>query len=139
MLLHGPAGCGKTFAVLWAALQSRSRPWWHRMDRLADKWRRIACGEEHNAYGVQVSAEWFLSSCSSARLAVIDDIGAYRTTPTACEALYSVLEARVGKRLIVTSNLPPAKLSQFYDDRIVSRLTAGMVVHVEGSDLRLRR
>jgi len=72
-------------------------------------------------------------------LVVIDEVGLRDPTPTAMDTLWEILERRVGRPLILTSNVPPTSggLGAIYDARIVSRIVeAGTVYEVRGASLR---
>ena len=77
--------------------------------------------------------------CQNARLLVIDDVGAEKASEWTQERLYSVIDHRYANclPLIVTSNLPPAKLAEQTGDRAASRLAEMCkVVAMTGTDRR---
>lgn len=79
--------------------------------------------------------------CQSARLLVIDDLGAEKASEWTQERLYSVVDHRYANcmPLIVTGNLPPAKLAEQTGDRVASRLAEmcrDHVVPMTGTDRR---
>lgn len=67
---------------------------------------------------------------------VIDDIGVREASQAQSEAMLLLLNERRAKPMILTGNLKPSELNKAYDDRIVSRLTAGIVIEVTGGDQR---
>lgn len=69
-------------------------------------------------------------------LVCLDDLGTRELSPTQSEILLDLLDARVGKPLIVTGNHDRAGLLKFMDPRIVSRLCQGTVIGLVGKDRR---
>lgn len=77
--------------------------------------------------------------CQTAALLVLDDIGAEKASEWTQERLYSIIDHRYANclPLIVTSNLPPAKLADQTGDRAASRLAEMcVVVAMTGTDRR---
>lgn len=77
--------------------------------------------------------------CQRAALLVIDDIGAEKPSEWTQERVYSVIDHRYANcmPLIVTSNLPPAKLADQIGERAASRLAEMCeVVAMTGTDRR---
>jgi hypothetical protein len=72
-----------------------------------------------------------------ANLVVIDEIGA-RQDPRGLEDenLLEILTIRAGKPLFLAGNPNIEQLSSVHDDRVVSRISAGTIVHVPGEDRR---
>ena len=75
----------------------------------------------------------------------IDDLG---TEPmlknVTVEGLYNVLSERMreGKKTVISTNLTPQQIQDYYGDRIFSRLLSqnnSLVLNVENSDLRLKK
>jgi hypothetical protein len=80
------------------------------------------------------------SKFNNANLAIVDEVGT-RSNPSDFETdcLRDILEHRIGRPLIVISNLSLDELAKLYDDRIPSRLAGGTIHKLVGSDRRLRR
>ena len=77
--------------------------------------------------------------CQQASLLVLDDIGAEKASEWTQERLYSIVDHRYANcmPLLVTSNLPPAKLAEQTGDRAASRLAEMCeVVAMTGTDRR---
>jgi DNA replication protein DnaC len=77
--------------------------------------------------------------CQNAKLLVIDDLGAERPSEWTQERLYSVVDHRYANclPLLVTGNVPPAKLAEQTGDRVASRLAEMCrVVPMTGADRR---
>lgn len=80
-----------------------------------------------------------IEDCQRAGLLVLDDIGAEKPSEWTCEKLYEVIDERYvqARPLIVTSNVPPSKLSEQVGERVMSRLAEMCeVVPVTGQDRR---
>jgi len=56
---------------------------------------------------------------------ILDDIGAENTTPSILSALNRVVDGRLGKWTMLTSNLLPKHIGEHLDARIASRLYRG--------------
>lgn len=78
--------------------------------------------------------------CQRADLLVLDDVGAEKASEWTQERLYSIIDHRYAEcyPLIVTSNLPPKRLSPQTGDRVASRLAemCGKPVDMAGDDRR---
>jgi hypothetical protein len=72
-----------------------------------------------------------------ASLTVLDEVGQREPTDAQYDTLKRALDLREGLPAVVISNLPMPKLKRVYDDRIVSRLSAGTVIGLTG-DRRLK-
>jgi DNA replication protein DnaC len=150
LYLAGPVGTGKTHTA-WTALaiwclatgtmprgETREDDWlgdgrirptviFTRMTDLLDDLRP---GDD---------ARQRVRDCQLAGLLVLDDLGAEKASEWTQERLYSVVDHRYANcmPLIVTGNLPPAKLAEQTGDRTASRLAEMcQVVPVTGADRR---
>lgn len=143
LVLHGPAGEGKTGLAVVAAREVAEaglsvrffvgREW-------LDAVRRASLGQEDD--GVEAAAR-------SCRLLVLDDLGSERGTPFALERLLSLVDHRYRHELptIVTSNFAPSGLvgelgrtDATIGERIVSRLVEGAVkIAFDYGNLRLAK
>lgn len=77
--------------------------------------------------------------CQNASLLVIDDIGAEKASEWTAERLYTIVDHRYANclPLMVTSNLPPSKLTEQTGERTASRLAEMcQVVAMTGTDRR---
>ena len=77
--------------------------------------------------------------CQKASLLVIDDIGAEKASEWTAERLYTIVDHRYANclPLMVTSNLPPSKLTEQTGERTASRLAEMcQVVAMTGTDRR---
>lgn len=85
----------------------------------------------------------YMDSLLECDLLIIDDLG---TEPilknVTLEYLFSILDSRVNKHTIITSNLTLIELLDRYKERIFSRITnkaTTSMMNVQGIDLRLKR
>ena len=74
---------------------------------------------------------------ANAGLLVLDDIGIRTPTDVDLEILIRAVNARAGKPLIVTSNLDANELSKAFGARLTSRLLAGTMLTLAGTDRRI--
>ena len=77
--------------------------------------------------------------CQNAELLVIDDVGAEKASEWTAERLYTIVDHRYANclPLMVTSNLPPSKLTEQTGERTASRLAEMCaVVAMTGTDRR---
>lgn len=148
LYLAGPVGTGKTHAA-WMALSA-----WCLVTGVVPRDSGVS-----ETYGTRFSATVVFSrmtdllddfrpgeasvsrvrDCQGADLLVIDDLGAEKPSEWTQERLYSVVDHRYANRLplIVTGNLPPAKLAEQTGDRVASRLAQMCrVVPMTGPDRR---
>lgn len=80
--------------------------------------------------------------CQRAALLVLDDLGAEKPSEWTCEKLYEIVDERYAQArpLIITSNVPPAKLNKHVGERVASRLAEMCTVApVVGDDRRRAR
>lgn len=148
VFMFGPVGCGKTCAAAciyqsWRA--SETRPGtvrWRRCDTLLDEIlkARFSDGVTVETPGgdlVKMTESGLFNMFGAADLAVLDDVGTSKVVDERYSALLRLLDSRVGKPTLITSNKNPQELQSVYDYRIISRMIAGTVIHVSGEDRRL--
>lgn len=141
LVVHGPAGCGKTCAALCVLDHAGGE--YHTAAGLCETIIRAQQGRlewSHEGRGGMLWPEQFWRKLAAASLVVLDELGSReRVSDHHYECVKRVLDDRAGKPLIVLSNLGLEKIASLYDDRIASRLAAGTVVRMEGDDRRLQR
>jgi DNA replication protein DnaC len=127
--LYGPAGTGKTYAaqVIFMHWTSSLCGFWPAHQVVNDLVAARVTGGEGKLKRTVIDYS----------LIVIDDIGTRNPTTAQLDAIYSLLDWRTGQPLIVTGNLNPVQLSQILDDRITSRLCAGVTIECAGKDRRM--
>jgi hypothetical protein len=140
LLLHGPAGTGKTCAALalldhgggeyftaWGLAEAAIQSQQGRMRR---------CDGAGDGYTVYPDEFW--RQVGEEPLVVLDELGCReRVSDHHYECVRRLLDERIGLPLVAISNLPLSRLAQVYDDRVASRLGAGTVVGLGGEDRRL--
>lgn len=72
-----------------------------------------------------------------AAFVVLDDIGTATQSDVKILTTLEIINARIGRPTIITTNLDMHQIGQIYDDRIVSRLRAGVCIEMNGRDRRL--
>lgn len=149
LLLHGPAGTGKTCVALcildYARAYPRTFPGWSPAYMVCSDWTAAVTQARIGAYepmGCRCPIrehelwEWY----EKKSVVCIDEIGTRQTvSDTAYEVLKLSLDRREGLPLIVVSNLDLDGLAKTYDDRIASRLSAGVRMKFTGEDMRNRK
>ena len=134
LYIHGPTGTGKShlMALIHASVDRGAV--WRRADDLLEDLSQIRRTSLDRELRNQVRG---------CRLLCLDDLGVRVPNEYMGSQLFDLLEARRGKPLVVTSNHPLGRmagqatpLSELYDDRIISRLAAGTVIAMLGSDRR---
>lgn len=142
--LIGGVGTGKTSAAACMFGAFRRRPMWHRADDLL---LSIAMGrvsgieiEQLNEWGelrrTSIPFSRFVSRVDGASCVFVDDLGTRSPTEAMYQALFDLLEWRKNKPLVITTNKGLGAIAALYDDRIASRLRAGTVIVMNGTDRR---
>lgn len=139
LLLHGPAGTGKTCAALClcdltAGVYRTVMEFCNRV-RLAERGELLDEGT-HAEGRVTPSMIW--SWWSGAQLAVLDELALRRdVSDYQYEVIKRAIDLREDRPAIYISNVAPDDLRRVYDDRIASRCCAGTVLELAGTDRRL--
>ena len=136
LVFWGPPGTGKTCAAL--CLLDRVGGKYFPVPELLEQITQAQFGKLHDALGERVFSSEFWFRISRACLVVLDEVGCRERVSDAhyC-AVKRVIDLRIGKPFIAISNLPLEELEKIYDGRIVSRLSAGMILEFSGQDRRL--
>ncbi len=142
LFIYGPAGTGKTCAVL-CLLDFISDGDYYTASGLCETVIQSQAGRlewYHEGYGGTLWPEKFWSKFAAKSLVVLDEIGTRdKVSDHHYECIKRVLDDRHGKPLILLSNLDLTTLARVYDDRIASRMAGGTVVKLDGPDMRLQR
>lgn len=89
---------------------------------------------------IALSMDEILDKYMDVHALVLDDLGAGRDTDFTFDNLYTIISNRYSYRAkratIVTSNLNLNSIEKKFDPRLASRLGAGTVVYVAGTDYR---
>jgi len=127
LYIYGKPGTGKTCiaALIYGAY--RRRPIWRRADELL-----IEIGTSRTDGYAALKEKLHRSPC-----VFMDDLGVRQPTEAMTQAMFDLMELRARKPLIIISNHTPGALSKIYDERIVSRITAGTTLEIGGRDQRV--
>jgi DNA replication protein DnaC len=138
LLLHGPAGCGKTCAAL-CLLDHVGRGFYFTAADLCDKIIQAQKGElQTEESGWRVSPQGLWKEITSTPLVVLDELGAReKVSDFHYDTVKRVLDEREGQPLVCLSNHGIEELARVYDDRVASRLAAGTILALDGADRRL--
>lgn len=146
ILVHGPKGVGKTCASacvyrLWPA----PALWFECGTLLSDVMTcRMSSGQGKAGAITRTNSEgqvWHETEqnvrdkFAASPLVILNDLARRKPTEAQCELLMSLVDSRLGRPLIVTTNLDTEQLAAI-DDRLADRLMAGTVIHVVGDSRR---
>ena len=126
LYIHGRPGVGKTSIAALLYASWNMQPVWLRADTLL---REIA-------FSNNTEAQQIRKKLKGAKCVFLDDLGVQPPNPQMLVALFDLLEDRKGQPLIITGNHNLQSLSQIYEARIVSRISAGAVLWLDGNDHR---
>lgn len=149
-VLTGKAGAGKSHLAMsiLKAVNEHSEPYRTCLFVSVDELMRRIIGSFHNP-GSYYTEENMISLLTSADLLVLDDLGAetgsMHSSKTATDfvtrVLYGVVNGRMNKATIITTNLSSRDLMNKYDQKLLSRLLKGTkgntIVFKETSDKRM--
>ena len=125
LYIYGNPGSGKTCIAALIYERCTRRPMWSRADDFLLEY--VDRGDHRKALQAKVRGTPCL---------FLDDLGVRPPTPPMLQAIFDVLEMRKGRPVVIVSNHDLRKLSEIYDERIVSRLSAGTVLEIRGQDRR---
>lgn len=125
LYIYGNPGSGKTCIAALIYEAFTRRPMWSRADDFLLEY--VDRGDGRKALQAKVEGTPCL---------FLDDLGVRPPTPPMLQAIFDVLEMRKGRPVVIMSNHDLRKLSEIYDERIVSRLSAGTVLEIRGQDRR---
>ena len=127
LYIHGRPGTGKTClaALLYSAFLRQ--PIWRRADEML-----IEIGTSRSDGYAVLKEKLRKSPC-----VFLDDLGVRPPTEAMTQALFDLMELRARKPLVIISNHTPDALAKIYDERIVSRITAGTTLEIAGADRRV--
>lgn len=132
LYLHGLVGVGKTRAALCLADFADSASYWA-IDQLCDFVMSNPAGDGQVEWGY----------LAKKALVILDEIGQREKVgdlyASTLQKFLDTREHHADAIAIYISNVPPDQLGQLFDDRLVSRLLAGTVHHLEGDDRRRPR
>lgn len=145
VLMHGPAGTGKSCAsaCIYRRWPKSDRVHWYRLEEFVrDIVQCRKSPEGHVRKTVQGQAVyrteatlWSLAD-DAAALWCLDDFGTRAVTEAGFDIVFELIDRRTAKPTIVTSNLSLREIAELHDDRISDRLKAGSVIEVTGQSRR---
>lgn len=138
LMLIGNAGLGKTHTALAIAGIVLEKGYDVIYVSSPDFFGRV----EASRFDPSGDAETLLRTASSADLLILDDLGTEFVTPYFITTFYSLLNNRLGAGLptIITTNITDGSLlEKRYTEKISSRLSAFILFHFIGSDIRVQK
>ena len=138
LVLLGPVGVGKTCAAMCLLdFVSVSRRYWTVAD-LCLELISVQNGEvEYGGAHIDTPCEWW-KRYEEIDCVVLDElVSRDKVSDFGYEVVKRAIDLRHGKPLVVCSNGTLEIIGRVYDDRIASRLAAGTVIEMTGSDRRL--
>lgn len=143
LYLWGATGRGKTCAAAIAYALWRPTAFWSSLTELCDTLKVYNFNQtqmvQTRSGSIELTHSGFWKKLTTSDLVVIDEIGTRDATAHRYDALLRLLDARIGRPLILTSNLDPSSpsgLGTVYDARILSRIMSGTLLEVRGHDRR---
>ena len=138
LVLVGPTGVGKTHLAVGAGRQRAMaggdpRLLFFNVPQFLDRIRATYGGKAENEAAIMDEAQGW-------PVAIVDDLGAQRDTPWACERIYCVVDARYCGDLatVVTPNVQPDEWESRVRSRLMDRRGA-RVVYIKAADYRSRK
>jgi DNA replication protein DnaC len=135
LLIHGPAGRGKTHFTYCLVREAIRLYGLHQV-----RWTKSKALDDHilktfNQYG---DTAYTIRSYSEAGILFIDDFGVDRSSERTERDYYELIDSRWENMqpTIITTNLTPELLEEKYGSRIFSRLKDSKWIRFEGVDLR---
>jgi hypothetical protein len=142
LVIHGPVGTGKTCAALVLLDHVAPAPPYYQNRptsyQTASELAERVIEAQQGRLEVWVPDLWKMIRDDA--LVVLDELGARsRVSDHHYDCVKRLIDERLGRPLVVVSNLALDQVAEVYDDRIASRLAAGTVVLLKGDDRRLRK
>lgn len=135
LLLQGDTGLGKTFlasAIANAVVDARGSVVYFTFSEFMDLVRLQKFDDERGYHeGLQRLLD--------ADLIVLDDLGAEKVTDFVAQELFNLINHRINRQkpMVVSTNLRPEEVRDYYGERIASRLLYGFeALQLVGDDIR---
>jgi DNA replication protein DnaC len=140
VILAGRVGVGKSTVAALVARSFMAWSWFACDDLLTTLMDCRQHGSvqrwDAQGYAVHTTEQQMLRRLEQIGILVLDDVGTRQLSEAQTEALRAVLDCRVRKPLLVTTNCTSEQLQASVGARNTSRLLAGAVVKIAGSDRR---
>lgn len=135
LLIFGPTGVGKTFLMNCIAKEVMDRGFAVVYTAVSDLYDIAA--RKHTDPGSCFDMDEYLFDCD---LLIIDDLGAENLSPFKKSYLLNIINSRLNRQqpAIISTNLNPDELQDYYDERISSRLVGSYEpIPILGNDIRV--
>lgn len=142
LYLWGETGVGKTCAAAVAYTMWKQSAMWMSLTELCDLLNAFNTAPvqllQVRRVSIEITRSGLWNRIRKMGLMVIDEIGTRDASPHRYDALLRLLDTRNGLPLILTGNIEPGEaLARIYDERVQSRIAAGVIVRVTGNDRRM--
>ena len=155
VFVYGPVGCGKTCAAAciyctWRRSEVRKGTIrWKRCGSFLDEILKARFSGGVQTFGpggesIVTTEAGLFEMWNKADFCILDDFATTELNNERYEAVLALLDARVGKPTIITSNRSPLEVKAMLDDprdpdtaRIASRIASGTVIEALGRDRRI--
>ena len=140
IILQGQQGCGKTHLAIAAIRYSEVNPYSVEFISVPDLMLmlRSSFGDHSKNYENHMSEAEIIKKYSGVAVLILDDMGADKTSDYTIVSLYIILNSRINSCLqtIITTNLTDKGISEFFGQRIASRLCTFDTIKINAPDYR---
>ncbi len=143
LYIHGTQGTGKSCLMGLVYVSWPSRAAWFSSSRLTLDLARCRMNPEYQCQWTSKDGlaepqnEWQIwREINEADLLCLDDVASRDLTDTQADIMREILDRRIGKATICTSNLNETELCSAIDARTASRFVAGTIITIKGKDKR---
>jgi len=143
LFIYGPTGSGKSCASVCIYQRWRPHARWWRLEKFVRDIQTCRTSRDrvvrHQVQGqtaVRTEGKLWEFAQDDTTLWCIDDFGTRTVSEAAFDIVFELIDRRVGKPTIITSNLSLIEIGEMYDDRIADRLRAGTVIELTGESRR---
>lgn len=137
--LVGPAGCGKSYALMAMAMQVMTGDPIFSRRQQSLRWFSVSAGLDRVRREMAEDSDKYKRAIMRADYLFIDDLGAENMTDWAREVIYQILEYRIanGGVTFISSNCSFEEIKTRYHERFLSRIKEICVVlQLTGTDRR---
>lgn len=126
-VIAGPTGTGKSHlasAILWRLLDTTEYQRKCLIVSVPELISNLKQGMKDNAKDIAEKAQQAVNEAKKCDLLILDDLGSDMATNYVTDVITGIVNARVDKAMVVTTNLSPKEISDSYGDRIYSRIAS---------------
>lgn len=138
MFFYGGCGFGKTFlssCVAKKMMDSGKTVIYTSASGLFSEYEDYKFGKKEND-NFETTRE-LIRDCD---LLILDDLGCEVTSALSCQLLNEILNERIHKKMIISTNLNMKGISSRYTDRVSSRIYETFeILHFQGKDIRVQK